>query len=100
MMSQSRGMLPSVKPLAVIAFAGIVLCMAPAAHAAGDGDQVNLWPFIKPTGLTTLSLMVIAAGLAAMRKIRPRLLLKLHKIFAALTVVSGLCHATLVFLAG
>ena len=100
MMVQCRATPPVVKPLAVIALVGTVLCLAGAAHAAGDGEPVNLWPFIKPTGLTTLSLMVIAAGLAAMRKIRPRLMLKLHKILAPLGVVSGLCHATLAFLAG
>ena len=98
-------MLPNHRParhfrrsLATISILGIVLLVAETAHANGGGTQVGLWSFIKPTGLITLSLIIIAAGLAGLRKIRPRLMLKLHKIFAALAVVSALCHATLVFL--
>jgi len=99
-MSQSQPALPIPKTFAATLLVGTVLCMARAAHAAGEGGQVNLWLFVKPTGLTTLSLVIIAASLGAMRKIRPRLMLRLHKIFAALAVISALCHATLVFLSG
>jgi len=84
---------------ALLVGVGVVLLFAEATHA-GEGGEVNLWPYIKPTGLVTLSLLIAAACLAAFRKARPRLMLKLHKISAALTVISALCHATLVFLSG
>ena len=86
--------------ITAIAGVGVLLCIAGTAFADGEGSQVNLWPFIEPTGLVTLSLVIIAAGLAALRKLRPRTMLKLHRIFAALAVLSALCHATLVFLSG
>jgi len=100
MMARNRSARHYRKLPAALMFVGIVLLVAEAAYANGDGGQVNLWPYIKPTGLITLSLMLVAAGLAALRKVRPRLMLRLHKVFAALTVVSALCHATLVFLSG
>jgi len=92
--SRSRGAITAIAVLSV------VLCIAGRAFADGDGSRVSLWPFIKPTGLVTLSLIVTAVGLAALRKIRPRTMLKLHKIFAALALLSALCHATLVFMSG
>jgi len=100
MKPQRRTASRSREAITAIAVLSVVLCIAGRAFADGGGSRVNLWPFIKPTGLVTLSLIVTAVGLAALRKIRPRTMLKLHKIFAALALLSALCHATLVFLSG
>jgi len=100
MRPQRRTVSRATGAITPIASVCVVLCVAGAAFADGEGGRVNLWPFIEPTGLVTLSLIVITAGLAALRKIRPRTMLKLHRIFAALAVLSALCHATLVLLSG
>ena len=81
-----------------LAAAAAVLCIAGSALADVEGGHADLWRFVEPTGIVTLSLAIITAGLAVLRKRSPRLLLKLHKIFAALTLLSAVCHATLVFL--
>ena len=100
MKRQCRTASRSRRAITAIAGVSVVLCLAGQVSADSGGSRVNLWPFIKPTGLVTLSLIVIAVGLAALRRFRPRAMLKLHKIFAALALLSALCHATLVLLSG
>ena len=53
---------------------------------------------VKPLGVVTLVLLLLTAGAGLFRRRSPRVLLKLHKILAALTVISALCHAAIVFL--
>jgi len=67
-----------------------------AEHAHGGG--ITAASLIEPLGITTLTLLLLTAGAGLLRRKSPRLLLKLHKALALLTVLAGLSHATLVFL--
>jgi hypothetical protein len=56
---------------------------------------------VEPTGAMTLVLLIATVCLALLRRVRrprPGLILKLHKIAGICTLCSGLLHATLVIL--
>jgi len=62
---------------------------------------LRLGSLAKPTGITTLCLVIFAVCLAALRRVRglgPRLMLRLHKIVGVIALVSGAAHATIVLL--
>ena len=54
---------------------------------------------VEPLGATTLSLLVITLCLGFLARKNFQLLFKWHRLLAILTLISALCHATLVFLA-
>ena len=69
------------------------------AHAADhEHAGLNAGALVEPMGITTLSLLVVTACFGFFRKKSPRILLAWHKRLAVLTIISAVCHATLVFL--
>lgn len=77
---------------------------------AGRGEHENgvyarefsLMSLIEPSGILTLSLVALTVCLGLLRRVRrlkPRLILTLHKTAGVLTLLSGIIHATTVFLA-
>ena len=76
-----------------------------AGHEGHEHDSpatgVSLFSLAKPTGILTLSLVGLTVCLGLLRRVRrlkPRLLLKLHKIMGFCALISGLTHATIVLL--
>lgn len=66
-----------------------------------DAHEFSLISLVKPTGIMTLSLVALTVGLGLLRRVRrlrPRLLLKLHKIVGFCALGSGAVHATIVLL--
>ncbi len=78
---------------------------ADAGHEGHEHDSpatgVSLFSLAKPTGILTLSLVGLTVCLGLLRRVRrlkPRLMLKLHKIMGFCALISGLIHATIVLL--
>jgi YHS domain-containing protein len=71
------------------------------AHAGheGPGYELTLTGFIKPVGITTLSLLVLTVATALLRRRKPKLLLKWHKRLGITTLVFAAIHAILVLIA-
>ena len=71
-------------------------------HEYGDlAHEFSLMSLAKPTGILTLSLvgLTVCSGLLRrVRRLKPRLLLKLHKIAGICALSSGAIHATIVLL--
>lgn len=63
------------------------------------GPELTLAGFIKPMGVTTLSLLVLTVAAALLRRRKPTFLLKWHKLLGITTLVSAAIHATLVLIA-
>ncbi len=55
--------------------------------------------FIKPMGITTISLLVLTVLVGLFRRKNPKTLLKWHKRFGITTLISAIIHATLVLVA-
>ena len=65
------------------------------------GPRVSLFSLAKPTGILTLSLVGLTVCVGLLRRVRrlkPRRMLKLHKITGFCALISGLTHATIVLL--
>jgi YHS domain-containing protein len=60
--------------------------------------RLELGRFIKPMGITTLSLLVLTAAGRLFRTKVPKLLVRRHKLLGIITVISALTHATLVLI--
>ncbi len=71
------------------------------AHAGheGPGYELTLTGFIKPVGITTLSLLVLTVAAALLRRRKPKLLLKWHKRLGITTLVFAAIHVILVLIA-
>ncbi len=71
------------------------------AHAGHEhpGYELTLTGFIKPVGITTLSLLVLTVAAALLRRRKPKLLLKWHKRLGITTLVFAAIHVTLVLIA-
>ena len=67
---------------------------AEGGHAADD--ETGAAQLIEPLGIVTLTLLLLTAGAGLFRRLKPRLLLRCHKVVALLAVLSALAHATLV----
>ena len=74
-------------------------------HGGHEHDSqaqgISLFSLSKPTGILTLSLVAITVCLGSirrLRRLRPRLLLKLHKISGFSALISGVIHALIVLL--
>ena len=63
------------------------------------GLELTLARFIKPMGITTLSLLVLTVTAALLRRRKPKLLLKWHKRLGITTLVFAAIHAILVLIA-
>ncbi len=64
-------------------------------------DEFSLASLAEPTGALTLVLVAVTVCLGVLRRVRklkPRLLLKLHKIIGFCALGSGLIHATIILL--
>lgn len=70
-------------------------------HAGHEGPdyELTLTGFIKPVGITTLSLLVLTVAAALLRRRKPRLLLEWHKRLGITTLVFAAIHVTLVLIA-
>ena len=72
-------------------------------HEHGDNTgRFSLIMLAEPTGALTLSLVALTVGLVWLRRVRrlkPRTLLKLHKIVGVCALCSGAIHAMIVMLA-
>lgn len=95
--------------IACIVGFGAVLCTPALAVADTDGmhehdDQAyefSLIALAKPTGIVTLSLVGLTVCLGLLRRVRrlkPRRMLKLHKIIGFCALGSGLVHAAIILL--
>ncbi len=63
--------------------------------------EFSLISWAKPTGILTLSMVGLTVCLGVLRRVRrlkPRLLLKLHKIAGVCALGAGAVHATIVLL--
>lgn len=73
------------------------------AHVGQDHEgpdyELTLAGFIKPMGITTLSLLVLTVTVALLRRRKPQLLLKWHKCLGITTLVFAAIHAILVLIA-
>lgn len=58
--------------------------------------RILLIKLIKPIGIATLLLMAITVTLGILRRLKPRLMLKIHKICGVLALMVGAVHAALV----
>ena len=71
-------------------------------HEHADyADEFSLISLAKPSGILTLSLVALTVCLGLLRRVRrlrPRLLLKMHKIAGICALSSGAIHATIVLL--
>jgi len=72
--------------------------VAYAGHE-GPGYELTLTGFIKPVGITTLSLLVLTVAAALLRRRKPKFLLKWHKRLGITTLVFAAIHVTLVLIA-
>jgi YHS domain-containing protein len=71
-----------------------------AVHEHKDrGFELTLARFIKPIGITTLSLLVLTVTSALLRRRKPKLLLKWHKRLGITALVFASIHAILVLIA-
>ena len=61
--------------------------------------SLELSRLIEPMGIITLSLLVLTAGGRLFRNKVPKSLVRWHKYFGIITVISALVHATLVLIA-
>ncbi len=67
------------------------------SHQHGNGLLV-LSVLVVPMGIATLSLVAITVFLSVFRRLRPHLMLKWHKRFGFISLISGAIHAILVLL--
>ncbi len=68
---------------------------------ADQAHEFSLIRLAEPTGILTLSLVALTVCLGVFRRVRrlkPKLLLKLHKIVGVSALCSGVIHATIVLL--
>jgi YHS domain-containing protein len=72
--------------------------LALAGHE-GPRYELTLAGFIKPVGITTLSLLVLTVAAALLRRRKPKLLFKWHKRLGITTLVSAIIHLILVLIA-
>jgi len=63
------------------------------------GPELTLAGFIKPMGVTTLSLLVLTVAAALLRRKKPKFLLKWHKHLGITTLVLAVIHLILVLIA-
>ena len=76
-----------------------------SGHEGHEGHnhahEFSLAGLVEPTGILTLSLVALTVCLGVLRRVRrlkPRLLLKLHKLVGVCALCSGVVHATIVLL--
>ncbi len=86
---------------AVIIFLGFILCSSVLASeetgsAAHHESSLSLLPLIEPLGICALSSLLITFLTGLFRRRLGRRFMKVHLIFAILTVVIALFHGTLV----
>jgi hypothetical protein len=79
------------------------LCLPNVAVADESGSHehehefgLSLFSFVKPLGICALGSALVTFGTGLARRKLGRRFLKVHKIFAWLTVGFALCHASLV----
>ena len=58
----------------------------------------SIYELIQPLGIATGVSLLVTASFALFRRKNPRVLMKLHKTMAVVTILIALAHATLVFL--
>lgn len=58
----------------------------------------SIYELIQPLGIATGVSLLVTASCALLRRKNPRVLMKLHKTMAVVTILIALTHATLVFL--
>lgn len=78
-----------------------VLAALPADAQEDEQDErttLNVLALIEPLGISTLSLLSATALAGLFMKKNRRVLLRVHKTLAILTVISAICHASLVLL--
>lgn len=82
----------------------VILCWGPAspsAHAQEQDDEhatFNVHEMIEVLGISTLSLLVATALAGLLMKRNRKVLFRVHKILAVLTIISAVSHASLVLL--
>jgi len=83
-------------------FASVQASVNHEEHAHANGaHEFSLISLTKPTGILTLSLVALTVCLSLLRRVRrlkPRLLLKLHKIAGISALSLGAIHAMIVLL--
>jgi len=80
----------------------VILCWAlasPSVHAQDHDDDhatFNVHEMIEVLGITTLSLLVATALAGLFMKRNRRVLFRVHRTLAVLTIISAVSHASLV----
>ena len=71
------------------------------AHAGHEGlsYELTLTGFIKPVGITTLSLLVLTVAAALLRRRKPKFFLEWHKRLGITTLIFAVIHVILVLIA-
>lgn len=94
---------PSTMMAVMLALFGAVLCLSNEAVADESGGPdhehgfgLSLFSFVKPLGICALGSALVTFGTGLARRRLGRRFLRVHKIFAWLTVGFALCHGTLV----
>ncbi len=93
----------STTSIATLALLLVVFCLwsvAPASESSNHDHEhkfgVSLFSFVKPLGICALGSALVTFITGLFRKKLGRRFLKVHKIFAWLTVGFALCHGILV----
>jgi hypothetical protein len=58
-----------------------------------------MYEWIKLMGIITLCLVACTVALGLLRRLKPRPMLRIHKVCGVAALISGAAHATLVMLA-
>ena len=89
----------------VISFSGFALCETVLAsqgagheHEHGGGGSFSLFSLVKPLGITALSCLLVTFLAGLFRRKLGRRFLKIHTMFAMLTVIIALLHGILVLI--
>lgn len=61
---------------------------------------MNPIEFIEIAGGITLCLLVITILLSLFRRLQPKIMLRLHKVFGFATLIAALCHFALIMFSG
>ncbi len=90
------------KMVFLAAVVSLFLIAGPSVAASGDDhskddNSINWWSLVKPLGSATLVLLLCTAALGFTRKLNYKVIIKLHKISAILTIICALSHGIIIF---
>ena len=96
--------IPPAKPLSILVilfFLLLVLCftnavLADQGHSHEHEFKFSFFSLVRPLGVCALASLLVTFSLGLLRKKLGKRFLKIHRIFAWLTIIFALCHGILV----